>query len=86
MKFEYDKRKSDSNEQKHGINFENAQLLWDDSDRVQIPAREVEEPRFMLIGKINNRHWSAIFTYRSENIRIISVRKSRIEEIKIYES
>ena len=86
MDFEYDKRKSDSNELKHGINFEDAQLLWTDPDRVQIPARDVDEPRFMMIGKINNRYWSAIFTYRDENIRLISVRSSRTEEIEIYES
>lgn len=86
MEFEYDKRKSDSNELKHGINFEDAQLIWTDPDRIQIPARDVDEPRFMMIGKINNRYWSAIFTYREENIRLISVRSSRTEEIEIYES
>ena len=86
MDFEYDKRKSDSNELKHGINFEDAQLLWTDPDRVQIPARDVDEPRLMMIGKINNRYWSAIFTYRGEKIRLISVRSSRTEEIEIYES
>jgi uncharacterized protein len=86
MEFEYDRRKSDSNELKHGINFEDAQLLWNDADRVQIPARDVDEPRFMIIGKINNRYWSAIFTYRDENIRLISVRSSRAEELEIYES
>lgn len=60
-------------------------MLWIASDRVQIPARDVDEPRFMMIGKIDNRYWSAIFTYRDENIRLISVRSSRAEEIEIYE-
>ena len=86
MEFEYDKRKSDSNELKHGINFEDAQMLWTDPDRILIPARDVDEPRFMMIGKINNRYWSAIFTYREEKVRLISVRNSRTEEIEIYES
>jgi len=85
MKFDYDPKKSDSNMQKHGIDFEKAQLLWADSDRIQIPAKEVDEPRFTLIGKVGAKHWSAIFTFRDENIRIISVRRSRTEEIEIYE-
>ncbi len=86
MQFEFDLRKSQSNELKHGIDFEKAQLLWADPDRIQIPAKEIDEPRFMVIGKIDGKHWSAILTYRQENIRIISVRRSRDEEIGIYES
>ncbi len=86
MQFEFDFRKSQSNELKHGIDFEKAQLLWADPDRIQIPAKEIDEPRFMVIGKIDGKHWSAILTYRQENIRIISVRRSRDEEIGIYES
>ena len=86
MKFEFDPQKSASNLTKHGIDFVNAQQLWTDPDRIQLPAKEVDEPRFMVIGQVDGRHWSAIFTYRGENIRIISVRRSRNEEIDIYES
>jgi uncharacterized DUF497 family protein len=85
MQFEFDLQKSRSNRQKHGIDFEKAQLLWADPDRIQIPARTEDEPRFMVIGKIEGKHWSAILTYRDDNIRIISVRRSRKEEIEIYE-
>ena len=85
MEFEFDIQKSESNRQKHGINFSTAQLLWADPDRIQIPAKDVDEPRFMLIGLIKQKHWSAIITYRDGNIRIISVRRSRDEEIEIYE-
>ena len=86
MEFEFDLHKSESNWQKHGINFAKAQLLWADPDRIQIPAKDVDEPRFMIIGRIEQKHWSAIITYRDDNIRIISVRRSRDEEIEIYES
>lgn len=86
MIFEFDSQKSDRNLKKHGIDFVNAQLLWIDADRTQIPAKDVDEPPFMVIGKIDEKHWSAICTYRNENIRIISVRESRDEEIDIYES
>ncbi len=78
--------KSNSNREKHGIDFDLAQALWVDEDRIEIPAKTQDEPRFLVIGKIDEKHWSAVITYRGENIRIISVRRSRDEEIEIYES
>ncbi len=84
--FEFDKNKSDLNKIKHGIDFVEAQMLWDDYNSIEIPARTDDEPRFLVIGKIKGTHWSAIITYRNSNIRIISVRHSRKEEINIYES
>ena len=74
------------NKKKHGIDFIEAQELWNDPDRIEIPVKTVDEARFLMIGKISNNHWSAILTYREEKIRIISVRRSRKEEIEIYES
>lgn len=86
MKFEYDPNKSATNKIKHGIDFETAQALWNDPYRVEIQAYSTNEPRIMAIGKIQNKHWSAIITYRSQTIRIISVRRSRKNEVKLYES
>ncbi|QDZ41238.1 BrnT family toxin [Euhalothece natronophila Z-M001] len=86
MKFTYDPAKSKSNQSKHGINFEQAQQLWLDPLRVEIEAQSTTEPRFMIIGKIEGKYWSAIVTYRHQTIRIISVRRSRQEEIRVYES
>ena len=86
MDFEFDNQKSNKNREKHGIDFIEAQLLWEDADRVVIPARTVDEPRYLLIGKIAEKLWSAVFTHRHEQIRIISVRRSRSEEVDIYES
>ena len=85
MKFEFDSEKSDNNKKKHGINFLDAQALWDDPDYVIIPAKTIDEPRFLVIGKIEDKHWSGVITYRGESVRIISVRRSRKEEIDIYE-
>jgi hypothetical protein len=85
MNFEFDPAKSATNAAKHGIDFEMAQQLWEDPDRLQIPARTQGEPRFMLIGKINDKHWSAIFTFREDNVRIVSVRRSRTYEVAAYE-
>jgi len=85
MHYEFDSQKSELNKTKHGIDFVSAQLLWEDPARVVIPARTSDEPRFLLIGKISGRYWSAVFTLRGQAIRIISVRPSRKEEVEIYE-
>jgi uncharacterized DUF497 family protein len=86
MEFEFDKGKSQINKKKHGIDFIEAQALWNDPDRIEIPANTIDEVRFLVISKIFDKHWSAIITYRKEKIRIISARRSRREEIEIYES
>ncbi len=84
--FEYDEAKSRKNLAKHGIDFVAAQLLWHDPDLIEIPARTTDEPRYIVIGKINKKCWSAVVTYRGNNTRIISVRRSRTEEVELYES
>lgn len=86
MKFEYDFHKSEANQLKHGIDFEKTQQLGNDSDLVEISAKNIDEPRIMFIGKIEHKHWSAICTFRGDTLRIISVRKSRKNEIDRYES
>ena len=86
MGFEYDPDKSAENKRKHGIDFEEAQKLWADSGLVEIPARTTDELRWLLIGTIEQKHWSAIITRRGDNIRIISVRRSRVEEVTFCES
>ena len=85
MKFEFDTKKSNSNKVKHGIDFYEAQSMWDDPDLIEIPVKTSDESRFLAIGKISEKHWSAVITYRGENIRIISVRRSRKEEVDLYE-
>jgi len=86
LSFEFDEAKSQSNHSKHGIDFVEAQLLWLDSDLLEIPAKTIDEPRYLMIGKIGDQHWSAVVTHRGESIRVISVRRSRVEEIEFYES
>jgi uncharacterized protein len=86
MEFEFDEKKSTRNREKHGIDFIEAQLIWEDADRIEIPARTEDEPRYLVIGRIERKCWSAIITYRGDKVRIISVRRSRNEEITLYES
>ena len=86
MSFEFDPNKSQINKKKHGIDFIESQLLWEDPNFIEIPIFTTDEPRFLVIGRIETKYWSSIITYREEIIRIISVRRSRMEEIEIYES
>ncbi|SDL72614.1 BrnT family toxin [Paracoccus chinensis] len=86
MPFEYDPDKSAANKAKHGIDFEEAQRLWDDPWLLEAPARTDDEPRFLAVGRIKGRHWAAVWTLRGEVTRIISVRRARKEEIERYES
>ena len=86
MKFEWDENKSESNKVKHRVDFEEAQLLWEDCDRVEIVIQNEGEQRYLTIGLMHNKYWTAIITYRGLNIRLISVRRSREEEVEIYEN
>ena len=84
MQFEYDPHKSASNQLKHGIDFIAAQQLWRGAPRRYVLG-ERGEMRYLVIGKINAQHWSAIITYRGASVRIISVRRSSPREIQQYE-
>jgi uncharacterized DUF497 family protein len=85
MAFEWDEKKSDINLTKHSIDFNAATKLWDDEDRIQIQTTFPIENRSILIGKIDEKLWAAIYTRRNNAIRIISVRRARKKEAKIYE-
>jgi uncharacterized DUF497 family protein len=84
--FEYDEAKSQVNLKKHGIDFLAAQDLWADSDALEIQSKSDDELRFIIVGLIQGKHWSAVVTYREDKIRLISVRRSRKKEVMLYES
>ena len=84
--FEFDPAKSESNRAKHGIDFVEAQSLWEDPMLLEVPAKTEDEPRFLVMGVINGRHWSVVVTYRDPLVRLISVRRARKEEVALYES
>lgn len=84
MDFEFDVAKSKTNHEKHGIDFVEAQELWEDEDRLEIPARTEDEPRYVLIAALKQKLWSAFFTYRKGHTRLISVRRARKEERELY--
>ena len=85
MEFEFDPAKSASNLEKHGIYFDAVQEIWQDVMRAEIPARTADEPRWLVIGQIDGKHWSVVVTYREQRVRIISARRSRTEEMALYE-
>ena len=86
MEFEFDPRKSKNNKERHGIDFEEAQTIWDDPDRIILPARTEDELRFAILGMIRNKVWIGIYTLRDKRVRIISCRRARVKERKLYES
>ena len=87
MGFVFDTSKSIRNLEKHGIDFFEAQQLWSDQNLIELPSQSnvLDEARSIVVGKLDEKHWSAIITYRNEDIRIISVRRSRQKEIELYE-
>ena len=85
MEFEFDPAKSAANLEKHGIDLAEAQSLWQDVIRVEIPARTTDETRWLVIGRIEGTHRSVVVTYREQRVRIISARRSRKEEVALYE-
>ena len=85
MDCEFDIKKSNGNKLKHGIDFYEAQALWEDPDFIEIPIKTSDEPRNLVIGMISGKHWTGVITYRGEKLRIISIRRSRKEEVEIYE-
>jgi len=86
MRFAFDAAKSAANKAKHGIDFVEAQALWSDPDRIEVPGRSTDEPRFQIVGQIGETTWTATVTYRhEETIRIISVRRARADEKQQYE-
>ena len=86
MEFEFDPAKSASHLKKHGIDFTEVQALWQDVMRIEVPARTTTEARWLVIGQITGKHWSVVVTYREQRVRIISARRSREEEVALYES
>jgi uncharacterized DUF497 family protein len=77
---EFDSEKSAANKAKHGIDFTEAQEIWTDVERLEIPARSLGNARHQVIGRIGEKTWSAFITYRNDKIRIISVRRARADE------
>jgi len=85
MQFEWDEEKSRLNNSKHRIDFEMAQGLWLDENRIEIHAPHPVENRWILIAELNGKLWAAVYTLRKDKIRIISVRRARTKEEILYE-
>jgi uncharacterized DUF497 family protein len=84
MEFEFDPDKSAANRAKHGIDSVAAQALWRDPAAVEVAARSLDEPRWLVLGRIGAVVWTAVITRRGGRTRIISVGRARENERKIY--
>ena len=85
FEFEFDENKSDSNKEKHGIDFVEAQELWNDENGAIFDAKSEDEKRYALVSELDDKVWVTIFTMRGEKVRLISVRRARKEEVEFYE-
>ena len=84
MEFEFDKAKSEANKRKHGVSLEDATQIWQQA-YLEVAARTIDEPRFMAIGRIRDRLYACIYTPRGEAIRLISCRRAREKEARLYD-
>ncbi len=84
--FDFDPDKSAANLAKHGIDFEQAQALWNDARKIGLPIYPGAdgEVRWIVIGLIGDKLWSAVIAERDSTVRIISVRRSRERERQAY--
>jgi uncharacterized DUF497 family protein len=85
QEFEYDPAKSVLNKEKHGIDFEEAKALWKDENKTSVSSRYEKEPRELLIASYDGKVYAAVTTVRENRIRLISVRRARDYEVKVYE-
>lgn len=85
MPFEFDSTKAAANKAKHGIDLVEAQAIWEDADRIEVPARTSGEPRVATLGQIHGEVWIVIWTPRGEVVRLISARRASAKERQLYE-
>ena len=90
IRFEWDEKKNRSNQKKHGVWFEEAQQVFDDSAALRYLDLDHsdDEDRFLLLGmSSSNRTLVVVFCERESPsvIRIISARKATKKELKAYE-
>ena len=85
MNFEWDSKKSESNQEKHGIDFETTQWLWQDEFRIEIQAPHPIEERWIILAEYNCKIWAAVYTVRGDAVRIISARRASKKEVRLYE-
>lgn len=86
MKFIWDPKKSQENKQKHGVSFEEAMRIWE-KERLEVKNLayvKEGESRNATLGFIDDKVFLAIWCYRKESIRLISVRRARKNEEKVF--
>ncbi len=86
MRFVFDVNKSESNKQKHGISLREARKLWSDGNLIIGPATSTSEERWAAVGKIEEKYWFVVFTFHAGVVRLITCRRAREEEVKVYEN
>ncbi|HEU5352679.1 MAG TPA: BrnT family toxin [Terracidiphilus sp.] len=83
----WDEAKRKANIRKHGLDFQDACLVYDNPDKCTYESHRLGESRWMDIAMavIRGRLLTLIYTRRGDDIRIISFRPASREERKQHE-
>ena len=85
MAFEWDPAKDIANRRKHGVRFADAVAVFEDELAITIDDDHANEERFITIGSdVLGRVLTVIYTWRGDDIRIISARKATAREARVY--
>ncbi len=85
--FEWDKSKARQNQTKHGVSFADTFAAFEDPNALTLDQLVSGEERHVTIGMdAFGRVLVLVYTWRDENIRIISARKAVRSEVRQYES
>jgi len=85
LNFEWDNHKDRSNQQKHGVGFDEAKEVFQDFNAVEFRGNTPSELRILRIGKTFSKILlSVVYTIRSISIRIVSARQASKQETMSY--
>ena len=86
LNYQWDKEKAKANFLKHGVSFADAVAIFSDDTALTIEDDDPDEQRFVTIGMdAFGRVLVVVYTWRGEEIRVISARKATARERTHYE-
>jgi uncharacterized DUF497 family protein len=85
VNYQWDPEKAKSNRKKHGVSFADAVAVFSDEFALTVEDESSEEQRFVTMGMdVVGRLILVVYTWRGNNIRLISARKATAGERKEY--
>ena len=87
LEFVWDEARCRSNLEKHGLDFQNAYLVYDNPEKCTFESSRQGESRWLdlELAVLHGRELALVYTHRGGHVRIISFRSASREEREIYE-